>query len=39
MRANLRAVLEEVTLAEVAAGELPAAIAAITSDPSAWESH
>ncbi|MGH3039967.1 MAG: RrF2 family transcriptional regulator, partial [Gaiellaceae bacterium] len=39
MRANLRAVLEEVTLADVAAGELPAAIAAITSNPSAWESH
>ena len=39
MRANLRAVLEEVTLADVAAGELPAAIAAITSDRSAWESH
>jgi Rrf2 family protein len=39
MRANLRAVLEEVTLADVAAGELPAAIAAITSEPGAWESH
>jgi Rrf2 family protein len=39
MRANLRAVLEEATLADVAAGELPAAIAAITSEPGAWESH
>ena len=39
MRANLRGVLEEVTLADVAAGELPSAIAAITSDPGAWESH
>ena len=39
MRANLRAVLEEVTLADVAAGELPAAIAAITAEPQAWESH
>jgi Rrf2 family protein len=39
MRANLRAVLEEVTLADVAAGELPAAVAEITSRPGAWESH
>ncbi len=39
MRANLRAVLEEVTLADVASGELPAAIVEITSAPGAWESH
>ena len=39
MRANLRAVLDEVTLADVAAGELPAAVAEITSRPGAWESH
>jgi Rrf2 family protein len=39
MRANLRAVLEELTLADVASGELPAEIAAITADPEAWESH
>jgi Rrf2 family protein len=39
MRANLRGVLEEVTLADVAAGELPAAIADIASAPGAWESH
>jgi Rrf2 family protein len=39
MRANLRGVLEEVTLADVAAGELPAAIAEIAGAPGAWESH
>ena len=39
MRANLRAVLEELTLADVASGELPTEIAEITSQPGAWESH
>ena len=39
MRANLRAVLEEVTLANVAAGELPASVLALTDDPDAWVSH
>jgi Rrf2 family protein len=39
MRANLRAVLESVTLADVAAGELPAEVVAITRDPAAWEPH
>jgi Rrf2 family protein len=39
MRANLRAVLEEVMLADVAAGELPASVAALTDDPDAWVSH
>jgi hypothetical protein len=39
MRANLRAVLEELTLADVASGELPREIAAIAADPDAWESH
>ena len=39
MRANLRAVLEEVTLADVAAGELPASVLALTDDPDAWVSH
>ena len=39
MRANLRAVLEEVTLADVAAGELPASVVALTDDPDAWVSH
>jgi len=39
MRANLRAVLEEVTLADVAAGELPASVLPPTDDPDAWVSH
>jgi Rrf2 family protein len=39
MRANLRAVLEELTLADVASGKLPEGIAEITSQPGAWESH
>jgi Rrf2 family protein len=39
MRANLRAVLEELTLADVASGALPPEIAAITASPEAWESH
>jgi Rrf2 family protein len=39
MRANLRAVLEELTLADVASGELPPEIAELTSQPGAWESH
>ena len=39
MRANLRAVLEELTLAEVASGKLPPEIEAITAEPEAWESH
>jgi Rrf2 family protein len=39
MRANLRAVLEQVTLADVAAGELPASVAALTDDPDAWVPH
>jgi Rrf2 family protein len=36
VRAALRAVLETTTLADVAAGELPAAITAATADPDAW---
>jgi Rrf2 family protein len=39
VRANLRSVLETVTLADVAAGELPQAIAAVTEDPEAWQPH
>jgi Rrf2 family protein len=39
LRANLRAVLEELTLADVASGDLPPEIAAITASPEAWESH
>jgi Rrf2 family protein len=36
VRAALRSVLEEVTLAEVAAGRLPAAVTQVTADPDAW---
>jgi Rrf2 family protein len=39
VRANLRDVLEAVTLADVAAGALPARISALAADPSAWEPH
>lgn len=35
-RASLRAVLEEVSLADVAGGELPALVDQLTADPSAW---
>jgi Rrf2 family protein len=36
VRSTLRALLEEVTLAHVASGELPAHVAALTDDPRAW---
>jgi Rrf2 family protein len=36
VRANLRAVLEEVTLADVARGELPDSVEELTRDPDAW---
>jgi Rrf2 family protein len=36
LRANLRAVLERVTLADVAAGTLPAEVIALTRDDDAW---
>jgi Rrf2 family protein len=36
VRANLRAVLEQVTLADVARGELPASVEALTADDDAW---
>jgi Rrf2 family protein len=39
VRANLRAVLEVVTLADVAAGRLPDEVAAIAADPDAWLPH
>jgi Rrf2 family protein len=39
MRANLRAVLEELTLADVASGKLSPEIEAITAEPEAWQSH
>jgi Rrf2 family protein len=39
VRANLRAVLETVTLADLAAGRLPDKVAAIAADPDAWQPH
>src|SRR5215212_85408 len=39
VRASLRAVLEQVTLADVAAGELPDNVRMLTSEPDAWISH
>jgi Rrf2 family protein len=39
VRASLRAVLESVTLADVARGELPTAVAALTADDDAWLPH
>jgi Rrf2 family protein len=39
VRANLRAVLESVTLADVASGELPSLIDEITTDPAVWAGH
>jgi Rrf2 family protein len=36
VRANLRAVLERVTLADLARGELPEEVAALAADPDAW---
>jgi Rrf2 family protein len=37
VRANLRAVLDEVTLADLAGGRLPDDVVALTKDPAAWE--
>jgi Rrf2 family protein len=39
VRANLRAVLEHVTLADVANGNLPGEIGALAADPDAWQPH
>ena len=36
VRANLRKVVEHVTLAEVAAGKIPAAVDRLAEDPEAW---
>jgi Rrf2 family protein len=36
LRASIRSVLEHVTLADIASGELPPAIAELTSEPDAW---
>jgi Rrf2 family protein len=39
LRANLRAVLERVTLADLAAGALPDGVAALTTPADAWQPH
>jgi Rrf2 family protein len=39
VRGNLRAVLENVTLADVAAGNLPDEVSRIAADPDAWQPH
>jgi Rrf2 family protein len=39
MRASLRSVLEAVTLGDVAAGRLPAAVRKLTTDSDAWKPH
>jgi Rrf2 family protein len=39
VRANLRAVLEHVSLADVARGDLPGAIELLAADPEAWLPH
>jgi Rrf2 family protein len=39
VRGNLRAVLESVTLADVASGRLPAEVSRIAADPDAWQPH
>lgn len=39
VRASLRSVLEHVTLADLAGGELPAAVTELAADPDAWSPH
>jgi len=39
VRASLRSVLEEVTLADLAGAKLPEAITRMTRDPEAWQGH
>jgi len=39
LRANIRAVLEKVTLADVVAGELPDEVLALTEQPEVWQAH
>jgi Rrf2 family protein len=39
VRANLRAVLEAVTLADIAEGNLPKPVTVLTQDPEAWVHH
>jgi Rrf2 family protein len=39
VRASLRSVLEEISLADVAGGKLPARVTKLTKDPDAWTTH
>jgi Rrf2 family protein len=39
VRASLRGVLENVTLADLARGELPESVSALAADPDAWAPH
>ena len=39
VRASLRGILERVTLADLAAGELPEHVVALTKDPDAWSTR
>jgi Rrf2 family protein len=39
VRASLRAVLEDVTLADLAAGQLPPTVDKLIRDPEAWQPH
>jgi Rrf2 family protein len=39
VRANLRAVLEHVTIADLASGELPEVVEQLASNPDAWQPH
>jgi hypothetical protein len=39
VRANLRRVMERVTIADIAGGDLPSAIEELVKDPGAWESR
>ena len=39
VRASLRSVLEETTIADLARGELPPAVEALARDPDAWSPH
>ena len=39
VRANLRAVLERVTIADLARGELPLSVEELASNPDAWQPH
>ncbi len=39
VRASLRSVLDEVTIAAIVSGELPESVTSLTSDPGAWQSR